>query len=254
MLKTELSGRTVVIAGSGGALDLALVKVFVENGAQVALCCKKEELPDTEKLAVFGEKLCVFELNLLDFASIKNTFTMVKEKVGKVDILINNPMGAFVDLDRVPLHEVKLDDFIRLTDEWIKGMMRFAKLCSADMGSRKEGVILNFLSARGMTAVANQSITVAVSAALHGLSRMWGVEMRDYNIRANGIAVGVLEDEPELPCGNAVRFSHANVKRPCSPEEAANTALFLASDAASYITGTVVTVDGGIGAGYARSF
>jgi len=105
-----------------------------------------------------------------------------------------------------------------------------------------------------MTAVADQSIPIAVSAGLHGLSRMWGVEMRDYHIRANGIAVGVLEDEPELPCGNKVRFSHGNIKRPCTNEEAANTAVFLASDAASYITGTIVTVDGGISAGYARSF
>lgn len=254
MLKTDLSGRVAVIAGSGGALDLALVKTFVENGAQVALCCKKEEQPEADKMAVFGDKAAVFELNLLDFASIEGTFEQVKAKFGKVDILMNNPLGAFAKQERVPLHQVDLNAFIRMTDEWLKGMMRFSKFCSIDMAGRQAGVILNFLSVRGMTAVADQSITVAVSAALHGLSRMWGVEMRDSHIRANGIAVGVLEDEPELPCGDAVRFSHANIKRPCSAEEAANTALFLASDAASYITGTVVTVDGGISAGYARSF
>lgn len=254
MLRTELSGRTAVITGDGKALNLALIKAFTESGAQVALCCRPEEKPDAAELDVYGEAVHVFELNLLDFSSLEGTFAQILERFGKVDILVNNPTGTFAQLERVPLHEVDLQTFIRVTDEWLKGLMRFSKLCAGDMASRKAGVIVNYLSVRGITAVANQSITVAVSAALHGLSRMWGVEMRDCNIRANGIAVGVLEDEPKLPCGDAVRFSHANIKRPCKAEEAANAAVFLASDAASYITGTVLPVDGGISAGYARSF
>ena len=253
-MKTELTGRVAVIAGSGGALDTALVKAFVEHGAKVALCCRQEDRPDQAVLEELGDAAAVFNLDLCDFPSIKDVFAEVVEHFGKVDILVNNPMGEFAGLERAPFHETDLNGFIRLTDKWLKGMMRFAKLCAGDMGSRKSGSIVNIFSVRGMTAVAHQSVTVAVSAALHGLSRMWGVEMRDYNIRANGIAVGVLEDEPELPCGNAVRFSHGNIKRPCRPEEAADTAVFLASEAASYITGTVLTVDGGISAGYARSF
>lgn len=254
MLKTDLTGRVAVLNGSGGALDLALLKGFTENGAKVALCCKPEDRPDAALLESYGDQVAVFDLDLLAFASIPSIVDKVLKHFGKVDILINNPMGAFVKYDRVPLHEMDLNDFIRATDTWLKGLMRFSKYCAKDMAARKEGVIVNFLSVRGMTAVADQSIAVAVSAGLHGLSRMWGVEMRDYHIRANGIAVGVLEDEPELACGNAARFSHGNIKRPCTAEEAANTAVFLASDAASYITGTVVTVDGGISAGYARSF
>jgi len=247
MLKTELSGRTAVIAGSGGALDLALVKAFRENGAEAVLCCKPENRPDADEIPVV-------DLDLSDFSSIEGSYQQVIEKFGKVDILINNPMGAFRNLERVPLHQVDLNEFIRVTDEWLKGMVRFSKLCAGNMGEQKSGAIVNFLSVRGITAVANQSVTVAVSAAMHGLTRMWGVEMRDYHIRANGIAVGVLEDDKELPCGNEVRFSHANIKRPCKAEEAAAAAVFLASDAASYITGTVLPVDGGISAGFARSF
>lgn len=254
MLKTDLSGRVAAVAGSGGALDLALLKAFTENGAKVALCCKPEDRPDAAALECYGENVAVFDLNLLEFDSIPGIVDKVIEHFGKVDILVNNPMGTFTKYARVPLHEMDLNDFIQATDEWLKGLMRFSKFCAKDMAARKEGVIVNFLSVRGITAVANQSVAVAVSAGLHGLSRMWGVEMRDYHIRANGIAVGVLEDEPELDCGNAVRFSHGNMKRPCNAEEAANTAVFLASDIASYITGTVVTVDGGISAGYARSF
>ena len=132
--------------------------------------------------------------------------------------------------------------------------MRFAKLCSQDMAKRKSGNIINFISVRGISSVSDQSVTVAISAGLHGMTRMWGVEMNEYNIRANCIAVGVLEDEPELPCGNEVRFSHANMKRPCTADEAAAVALFFASDASSYITGSVIPVDGGITAGLARSF
>ena len=125
MLKTKFSDRVVVITGSGGALDAALVKAFAENGAQVALCCKPEEKPDTAAMEAYGDKVQIFELNLLDFSSIEGSFRQVIERFGKVDILVNNPMGAFVDLERVPLHEVDLNAFIRVTDEWLKGMMRF---------------------------------------------------------------------------------------------------------------------------------
>ena len=256
MLKTDLNGRVAVIAGSGGKLDLALIRVFADNGATVALCVKPEDRPDAAALANYSDRAAIFDLDLNYLDTVSETVQNVLAQYGHIDILINNPMGAFANQARIPLHEMDLDAFTRETDAWLKGIMRFSKYCAKDMAERPEkgGVILNIFSVRGMTAVANESIAVAVSAGLHGLSKMWGVEMRDYHIRANGIAVGVLEDEPALPCGDAVRFSHGNIKRPCKAEEAANTAVFLASDAASYITGTVVTVDGGISAGYARSF
>jgi len=253
MINTDLSGRVAVIVGSGGKLDTALVNAFCASGAKVALCCKREVQPEASALEQ-KDLVTVFDLDLSDFDSIPVTFGQVLDKYGKIDILVNNPMGSFAESDRVPLHEVSLDKFIAATNEWFKGMMRFAKLCAGNMGENKSGSIVNIFSVRGLTAVADQSITVAVSAGINGMTRMWGVEMRDYNIRANGVAVGVLEDDPELPCGNKVRFSHGNIKRPCKASEAADTAVFLASDAASYITGTVITVDGGISAGYARSF
>lgn len=253
MTKTDLSGRVAVVVGSGGALDTALVNAFSASGAKVALCCKPEQQPDTSKF-IAKDLVTIFNLDLSDFASIPVTYNQVIEKFEKVDILVNNSLGAFVNTQRVPLHEVDFNQFVSVTNEWFKGLLRFSKLCAGSMGEHKSGSIVNLVSVRGMTAVADQSITVAVSAGIIGMTKMWGVEMRDYNIRANGVAVGVLEDDPELPCGNAVRFSHGNIKRPCKATEAAEAALFLASDAASYITGTVLTVDGGISAGYARSF
>jgi len=254
MLKTDFTDRVAVITGSGCALDAALVRAFADNGAKVAFCCKPADRPSADALKGYENSVAIIDLDLSDFGSISDTFAKVMETFGRVDILVNNPMGAFVDTQRVPLHEVDLGQFIDVTNAWFKGMMRFSKLCAGQMREQMKGSIVNVMSIRGITAVADQSVTVGVSAGIHGMTRMWGVEMRDWNIRANGIAVGVLEDEPELDCGNAVRFSHANVKRPCTVEEAAAAAVFLASDAASYITGTVVPVDGGITAGSARSF
>lgn len=256
MLKTDFNGRVAVIAGSGGKLDLALVRAFVDNGAIVALCVKPEDRPADALPEGYANRVAIFDLDLNRLDAISETVQNVFARFGRIDILINNPMGAFANQKRVPLHAVDLDAFAGETDAWLKGLMRFSKYCAQKMakGAVPGGVILNIFSVRGMTAVANESIAVAVSAGLHGLSKMWGVEMRDDHIRANGIAVGVLEDDPALPCSDAVRFSHANIKRPCKAEEAANAAVFLASDAASYITGTVVTIDGGISAGYARSF
>ena len=254
MLKTDFTGRVAVITGSGSVLDAALVKAFAASGAKVALCCKAADRPAADALAEAEGNYEIIDIDLADFATIPVAFEKVMEKFGRVDVLVNNPMGAFKDTQRVPLHEVDLGQFIAVTNEWFKGMMRFSKLCAGQMREQMKGSIVNVMSIRGITAVADQSVTVGVSAGIHGMTRMWGVEMRDWNIRANGIAVGVMEDEPELECGNEVRFSHGNIKRPCTAEEAAAAALFLASDAASYITGTVVPVDGGITAGSARSF
>jgi len=109
MLKTDMTGRVADIAGSGSALDLALVKAFTENGAQVALCCKPEERPDAAALESYKDKVEVFDLNLLDFESIQPTVEKVIAHFGKIDILVNNPMGTFTKYDRVTLHEMKLD-------------------------------------------------------------------------------------------------------------------------------------------------
>lgn len=254
MLKIDFTNRSAVIVGSGGALDLALVKAFTDHGARVALCCKPEDRPSAAELEACNRKVWFYDLDLLAFASLSDTVNQIKAEFGHIDILVNNPTHALASQARAPLHEQDLNGFVSACNAWLKGLMRFSKYCAQDMVSRKNGVIVNFLSSRGVCAVANQSVSVAVSAGLYGLSRMWGVEMRDDHIRANGIAVGVLEDEPSLECGDAVRFSHGNVKRPCKASEAAMAAVFLASDAASYITGTVLNVDGGISAGYARSF
>ena len=254
MMNFDFTNRVAVIVGSGCALDTALVKTFCSYGASVALCCKPEHKPTEDTLKGYEDKVSIIEVDLADFESIPVAFSKVLNRLGKVDILVNNPMGALVDIECVPLHEVDLNRFISVTNEWLKGLMRFSKLAAGQMREQMNGSIVNIMSVRGITAVVDQSITVAVSAGIHGMTRMWGVEMRDWNIRANGVAVGVLEDEPELECGNEIRFSHANIKRPCTVQEAADAVVFLASDAASYITGTVLPVDGGITAGYARSF
>lgn len=250
-MKIDLTGRVAVIVGSGNMLDEALVDAFLECGAEVALCRKTgQHLQE----AYAREDVQIFGLDLGTHVSIEDTVKRVLDAYGRIDILVNNPLGAFLETSRLPLHEIEKNEFVRFTDEWLKGLMRFSKFCVQDMVKRKQGAIVNLLSIRGIVPVANQTTAVAVSAGIYGMTRMWGVEMREWNIRANALAVGVLEDDPTLPGGDKVRFSHAGIQRPCKVWEAANAAVFLASDEASYITGTVLPVDGGIGAGYARSF
>jgi NAD(P)-dependent dehydrogenase (short-subunit alcohol dehydrogenase family) len=175
---------------------------------------------------------------------------------GRIDILINNTLAETAGEERRALHEIPLDEYIACYTRSVNSVVKLTHYVAQDMDSRKSGVIVNVFTIRGLIAVAGQPVGVTSAASLVGMSKMWGVELLNSNIRVNGVAVGVLEEDPPLASGrdDAYRFSHAAIRRPCTDDEAAAAVLFLASDEASYITGVVLPVDGGISAGYARSF
>ena len=115
------------------------------------------------------------------------------------------------------------------------------------------------MSIRGLIPVANQTPVVAAAGAQVGFTKMWGVELKDEKIRVNGVAAGIVKNEKNaayLQTEEQVKpkLSHLAVERLATPEDIANAALFLASDEAAYITGVVLPVDGGLSAGYVRSF
>ena len=180
----------------------------------------------------------------------------IVDEAGRADILVNNAVSELEDaeVEGKPLHEIDLSKFIYSTDKYLKGILRTSKAVAGRMAELGQGSIVNIVSIRGIIPVADRSICVAVSSGVHGMSRMWGAEAKYENIRSNTVAIGVLTCDKELPCGNKVRFSHAGIQRPGTPEEVADAVLFMASDASSYITGTVRPVDGGRNAGYSRSF
>ncbi len=258
MIKTDLSGRVAMILEGDTPFGRALVKAFSYCGAKIALCHAPEASPEAVKAAL-AESLTeakAFEIDMNDQDHMDVIRDRVVEAFGKIDILVNNTMAETSNEPRMLLHEVPLDEYIAAYTRCVNSVVKLTHFVTQDMDKRKKGAVVNVFTIRGLTAVANQTLGVTAGASLVGMSKMWGVELLDSHIRVNGVACGVLEEDPPLPSGrgDAYRFSHAAVKRPCRDEEAAAAVVFLASDEASYITGAVLPVDGGISAGYARSF
>lgn len=258
MIKVDLKERTALIVGTAGTLDIAMAESLGKNGAKIVMCYEKGYKSEEFELAMKanGIKCLCREIDLAALDDIIPTMEKIVSEAGNIDILVNNAVSEVEDADveGKPLHEIDLDTFVYFTDKYLKGLLRSSKVVAADMASRKQGTIVNVVSIRGIIPVADRSICVAVSSGVHGMSRMWGAEAKYDNIRSNTVAIGVLDCDKKLDVSDDVRFSHAGIRRPGTPEEVADAVTFLASDASSYITGVVLPVDGGINAGYSRSF
>ena len=193
----------------------------------------------------------------------KETFTGVCDailaKFGTIDFLVNNESEEIAPEDRKPLHEFDMDLYDDIITANLDGVYYFSKAAMQDMAKRKKGAVVNVMSIRGLIPVANQTPVVAAAGAQVGFTKMWGVELKDEKIRVNGVAAGIVKNEKNaayLQTEEQVKpkLSHLAVERLATPEDIANAALFLASDEAAYITGVVLPVDGGLSAGYVRSF
>jgi 3-oxoacyl-[acyl-carrier protein] reductase len=250
MDKPSLYGRTAVITDGAGEIGRAICDVFAKSGVNIAVC--DENLADAQKTAAtltdYGIDAEGFLVNLGKREELAGACEAIINRFGRIDILVNNDNIELSDEERVPLHEMDMERYDEIIDKGINGFFAFSKLCIQNMAKNKCGSVVNVTSIRGLVAVANQTPVTAVSSAVVGMTRMWGVELTSENIRVNAVAVGIIS------CSNPKKLSHLAIKRPATPEEIASAVLFLASDEASYITGVVLPVDGGLNAGFIRSF
>lgn len=261
MLKTDFSGRTAVVTAGAGAVGKEICKVFAANGAKVAVCDKDAAAAKkvAEELKAQGFAAEGYELNIRKFDTFEGVLEAVRKDLGPVAILVNNENEEIRPEDRKPLHEFDVDMYEDIVYADINGLFTFTKYAMQDMVKASKGVVVNVTSIRGLVPVANQTPVVAVSGAAVGLTRMWGVECKDAHIRVNAVAAGLSVNEKnadylDTPEKIEKKLSHLAVRRLAEPADIANAALFLASDEASYITGAVLPVDGGLNAGYVRSF
>jgi 3-oxoacyl-[acyl-carrier protein] reductase len=250
MNKPSLTGRTVVITGGAGEIGRAICDIFAKNGANIAVC--DENLAEAQKTAValteYGIDAEGFEVNLGKREELAGACEAIIKRFGRIDILVNNDNIELPDEERVPLHEMDMDRYDEIVNKGINGFFTFSKPCIQNMAQNKSGSVVNVTSIRGLVAVANQTPVVAVASAVVGMTRMWGVELTSDNIRVNAVAAGIIS------YSNPKKLTHLAIKRPATPDEIASAVLFLASDEASYITGVVLPVDGGLNAGFIRSF
>ncbi len=244
----RLQGMTVVITGAARGIGRVIALMFAEYGAHVAFTGRK--IDDNFKtleadLKAFGGKVKGYVSDASDFEAAQQTAAEIVKDFGSIDVLINNA-GITRDNLLMRMSEKDWDDIINVN---LKSVFNWTKAVIRPMMKARKGSIINMSSVVGTGGNAGQANYAASKAGIIGFTKSIAKELGSRNIRCNAIAPGFIETEmtKELP-EKVIQEWLAKIplKRTGTPEDVANACVFLASDLSSYITGQVLTVDGGM--------
>jgi NAD(P)-dependent dehydrogenase (short-subunit alcohol dehydrogenase family) len=242
---TELDGKVAVITGAGSGMARASTRVFVREGARVlaADISGREE----ETAAELGDAVVPFRCDVTEEDQVEAMFAAALDAFGRVDAVLNVAgIGA-----AAPLAEVTMDDYDRIMDVDLRGVLLGTKHGIATMLPTGGGVIVNWSSTGGMNATPFPvSLYSAAKAGVIALTKAAAVEYGTQGIRAVAVCPGFIETEMSGGPGAAERLPQlvqgTALKRGGQPEEVAELASFLCSDRSPYLTGAVIPVDGGM--------
>ncbi|MEV0445274.1 3-oxoacyl-ACP reductase FabG [Streptomyces spectabilis] len=232
--------RSVFITGGNRGIGLAIARAFQGAGDKVAITCRSGEAPE----GLFG-----VPCDITDPAQVDSAFEQVEAQQGPVEVLIAN---AGITKDQL-LMRMSEEDFTSVLDANLVGTFRVAKRASRKMLRARTGRIIAISSTVALRGEAGQSNYAASKAGLVGFTRSLARELGSRNITCNVVAPGLTETamSAALPADRlSAMAEQIPLGRLAQPEEIAAAVLFLASDAASYITGAVLPVDGGAGMGH----
>ena len=245
--KDIYKGNTVFVTGGGSGINLGVAKNFAALGANIAICGRTQEKLDAaaEELRALGAKVCAVAADVRDIAALQAAFARSKAEVGAMNVLVCGAAGNFL----VPADKLSANGFKTVIDIDLLGSFN---ACSAAFDQLKEtkGTIL-FISA-GM-AYMPHAFQVHVGAAKAGIDMMMknlALEWGRHGIRANSIVPGPIEGTEGMkrlsgPAAKAALIDAVPMRRMGSVDDIGQTAAFLASPLASYISGCVVVCDGG---------
>jgi 3-oxoacyl-[acyl-carrier protein] reductase len=232
--------RTVLVTGGNRGIGLAIAQAFAKQGDRVAVTHRSGEAPE----GLFGVRA-----DVTDSASIDAAFTAIEQELGPVEVLVANA-GITDDTLLVRMTE---EQFLRVLDTNLTGAFRCAKRASMKMLRAKWGRMIFVSSVVGLYGSPGQVNYAASKAGLVGMARSITRELGSRNITANVVAPGFVETDMTAALPEARRTEYLNsipAGRFATPEEVAEVVTWLASDAAGYISGAVIPVDGGLGMGH----
>jgi len=245
-----LTGRTALVTGAARGIGKAIALKFAKEGANIAftdLAIDEEHGgKGTERdIEALGVKAKGYASNAADFAQTEETIKQVLADFGSIDILVNNA-GITKDGLMLRMTEAQWDAVIAVN---LKSAFNFIHACLPVMMHQRKGSIVNMASVVGVHGHAGQCNYAASKAGLIALAKSIGQEMGPKGIRANSIAPGFIDTAMTQALPDKIRQEWVNkipLRRAGTTEDIANTALYLASDLSSYISGQVIQVDGGM--------
>jgi 3-oxoacyl-[acyl-carrier protein] reductase len=249
----RLKDRVALITGGAAGIGKATAKRFLEEGATVIICDVNEEA-GTAALEYFGPGAEFFQVDVTDRQAVQEWVDAVVQKHGRVDILINNA-GILRDNQLVKVKGGELvgqmpeADFDLVIGINLKGVFNCSQAVAPQMIRQGHGVILNASSVVGMDGNFGQTNYVATKAGVIGMTKVWARELGRHGVRVNAVAPGFTATEILVTMPEKIldgMRARTPLGRLGETRDIANAYLFLASDEASYVTGTVLRVDGGI--------
>ena len=249
----RLKDKVTLITGGAAGIGRATALRFAEEGARVVICDLNQEAGEATA-AELGPDAAFYAVDVTDRGAVQEWIDDVVERYGRIDVLVNNA-GVLRDNLLVKVKGGELvkqmpeEDFDLVIDVNLKGVFNCAQAVAPVMIQQGGGVILNATSIVGLDGNFGQTNYVATKAGVIGMTKVWARELGRHNIRVNAVAPGftlteMVRQMPEKILENMA--SHTPLGRLGQPRDIANAYLFLASDEASFISGEVLRVDGGI--------
>jgi 3-oxoacyl-[acyl-carrier protein] reductase len=243
-----LDGKVALITGAARGIGKAIALKFAQEGADVAftdLVINEAAEETIAEIAAFGHKVKGYASNAANFDETHTVVEEILKEFGHIDILVNNA-GITKDGLVLRMSEAQWDAVIAVN---LKSAFNFIHAVIPSMARQKGGSIINMASIAGQMGNPGQINYASSKAGLIAMAKTVAKEMGSRGIRANAIAPGFIVSEMTNALPEAVREEYIKsipLKRGGTVEEIANTALYLASDLSSYVTGQVIAVNGGL--------
>jgi 3-oxoacyl-[acyl-carrier protein] reductase len=250
-LSMRFEGKIVLVTGGAAGIGEATARKFADEGATVLICDVNEERGE----AIAADLNITFhKVNVADRAAVQAWVDGALAEYGRVDVLVNNAGitrdGQFVKIkDGEVVKMMSEEAFDLVIDVNLKGTFNCTQAVTPAMIAQGGGVILNASSVVALYGNFGQTNYVATKAGVIGMTQVWARELGRYGIRVNAVAPGFIATEMVMAIPEKVRegmMANTPLKRLGEPVDIANAYAFLASEEASFITGTVLSVDGGI--------
>lgn len=245
----RFEGKNVVITGSSRGIGLAILEQFAKEGANIAACSNKKSDVVVQTYMEIAEKnnvkIIPFFFDMSNEEAVKEGVKEIKSAMPIVDVLVNNAGISHI----APFMMSRMDDLHRVFQVNYFSQMVLTQGLLGGLKKAKGAAIVNMTSIAGLDGGVGVAAYGSSKAAIALTTKVLAQELAFFKIRVNGVAPGMVETDMAVSMGEKAAENTSNaaaLKRLAKPEEIAHMVVFLASEQASYITGQVVRVDGGI--------
>jgi NAD(P)-dependent dehydrogenase (short-subunit alcohol dehydrogenase family) len=245
----DLSGKVALITGASRGIGEAIAVAYSQAGAKVVLASRKQADLDqvAEQIRALGRDVLAMAAHTGDMAAISAVVAKAVDAFGGIDIVVNN---AATNPHFGPILTAEDSHWDKILDVNVKGYFRVVKACMESMQARGGGKIINMSSVAGLEPQPMMGVYSVSKAAVLMLTKVLAAELAPYNIQVNAIAPGFVKTKFSAalwqnPQINEAILKRIPQKRMAEPEEIAGLAVYLASPASSFVTGSIFSIDGG---------